>query len=345
MKRFDIGPAAPALPAIPSDPGLGAGVPATSEPTAKPKSTDQRPWYKRPWRVAAVVVAALALVGGPWAYAALHHTPGPKAAAVAPVVTPSPTPTATPATLASPLTGLQVDPSLAARPISGVMIEKLYPDARPQARLQSAGGSSDALALVGPLHALDLNALVIGAPTYYRSSSRVAPHNLYTSSSLLDAVNKRFGFTKTPSFAVSPRQADAPAATPPHPLINIAFSSAAYAVRYVYDAKSNAYTRYDGGTPHIDSNTGTAISVKNIVVEYMPVTYTPAPHNSQYVNMPTVGSGKTIVFRDGNAVIGTWSKASHTARTQLVDAAGKDIPLDAGNTWYEIVPSGNAVNY
>ncbi|MBW4061938.1 DUF3048 domain-containing protein [Candidatus Saccharibacteria bacterium] len=353
-------------------------------------------WLKHSWKWLAPVIIVLLLAGGAATYAVLK--PAPKQAAVVPTKTPvpTPTPTPTPTTVPAPLTGLPVEPALAARPISAVMIENLYPDARPQsglsqagvvyealaeggitrflalfgdqqpssigpvrslrpyyidwalefgASLSHAGGSSDALNLVGPLGVLDLNALVIGAPTYYRTSDRYAPHNLYTSSALLDAINARHGYTKAPSFTPSPRQPDAPMTTPTHTTISINFSSGAYAVQYRYAPTINSYIRYLGGVPHVDRNTGQPITVKNIVIEYMPITYTPAPHDSQYINMPTVGSGRATVLRDGGAAEGTWSKASHNARTQLTDASGTAIALDAGNTWYEIVPIGNAVSY
>ncbi len=50
-----------------------------------------------------------------------------------------------PTTVASPLTGLQVDPEIAKRPIIGVMIEN-SPDARPQAGLKDAGVVFEAVA-------------------------------------------------------------------------------------------------------------------------------------------------------------------------------------------------------
>jgi hypothetical protein len=368
--------------------------PSEAQPAAG--KADMTAWLRRHWRLVAPLTIAVVISGSALALTLKPHPA--RSASVAAKQTPSPTPTPvpTPVIKLSPLTGLPVDPTLAARPISGVMVENLYPNARPQSGLQSAGvvyealaeggitrflalfgdtaspsigpirslrpyyidwalefgaslshagGSSDALNLVGPLGVKDLNALVIGSPTYFRTADRYAPHNLYTSSALLDAVNASHGFTQAPNFTQTPRKPDAPDPSPPHTIISIDFSSAAYAVQYRYDPKANNYVRYLYGTPHIDRNTGAAINVKNIVIETMPVTYTPAPHNSQYVNMPTVGSGSAVVFRDGDAVVGTWTKANHNDRTLLTDAAGKPIALDNGNTWYEIVPTGNTVTY
>jgi hypothetical protein len=60
-----------------------------------------------------------------------------------PVVKPSASPK--PNTVASPLSGVQVSPDLAKRPVTGIMIEN-SPDARPQSGLQDAGVVYEAIA-------------------------------------------------------------------------------------------------------------------------------------------------------------------------------------------------------
>lgn len=60
---------------------------------------------------------------------------------------PKPKPKA-PLTIASPLTGLQVAPDLAKRPVTGIMIENSH-DARPQSGLQDAGVVYEAIAEAG----------------------------------------------------------------------------------------------------------------------------------------------------------------------------------------------------
>lgn len=211
------------------------------------------------------------------------------------------------------------------------------------APLAHAGGNADALDLIGPLGMKNMDGLGIGAPTFYRTNDRYAPHNLYTSGALLDNLESKFGF-RTSTFTPSTRKKDEPGAAA-HPTIHIDYSYSGYQVDYKYDATTNDYARSLAGSPHIDRNTGNQIHVKNIVVEYIPTSYGYTRINEQTVIMKTIGSGKAIVFRDGGAVEGTWSKASHNARTQLLDATGQVIPLDVGNTWYSIVPTDKVVSY
>lgn len=207
-----------------------------------------------------------------------------------------------------------------------------------------AGGSAEALSLVVPLGMKDINALSSASGSFYRTKDRYAPHNLYTNSDRLDALNVRLGFAKPASFTVSPRKADVPNTAPPHPNIHIEYSYAGYQVDYKYDSTTNDYARSLAGKPHLDRNTGKQIRVKNVVIEMMPTT-TGTSNGTPTVSMKTVGRGQGWVLRDGGVVPVTWSKDSHNARTKLLDAAGVDVPLNAGNTWYSIVPTGKAVSF
>jgi hypothetical protein len=206
------------------------------------------------------------------------------------------------------------------------------------------GGNADALDLISPLHMKDMNQFYNGG-SFYRTTDRYAPHNAYTSSDLLDALEAKLGYNTPASFTPSPRQKDAPQPNPTHPIIDINYSYNGYQVEYRYDAGCNCYNRFLAGAPHIDRNTGKQIQVKNVVVEYMPTSYGYTRIGESTVIMGTPGSGQAIVFRDGGAEAGTWNKTSHADRTKLIDTGGKDIPLDAGNTWYSIVPVGKTVKY
>jgi hypothetical protein len=205
-----------------------------------------------------------------------------------------------------------------------------------------AGGSGEALALVGPTGMKDINALGgAHAGAFYRTTDRRAPHNLYTNSDRMDALLGRLGFAKPAAFTPSPRKKDTPTTTPPQPVIRINYSTPGYNVEYRYDGASNTYGRFMAGVPHTDRNTGQQIRVKNVVVEMMPTTTLSDGH----LRMTTVGSGSGWVFRDGAATPITWKKDARNVRTKLLDAAGKDVELNPGNTWYSIVPIGRSVTF
>jgi hypothetical protein len=91
--------------------------------------------------LAGVFVIGAGVLGG----LIMHYTKKPpqQALYVPPPVKAAPPPA--PTTVASPLSGVQVAPNLAQRPVTGIMIEN-SPDARPQSGLQDAGVVYEAIA-------------------------------------------------------------------------------------------------------------------------------------------------------------------------------------------------------
>lgn len=212
------------------------------------------------------------------------------------------------------------------------------------APIAHVGGNVEALDMIGPKGVKSMNQFYNSA-YYYRSNDRYAPHNVYTTPDKLAAMLKNNKYDKPATFAPNARKKDAAANPAVNTAITINYSTIGFQAKYAYDATTNSYLRSMAGVPHIDRNTSTQIKVKNIVVQYMPTTYGVTRIGEQATRMATPGSGKAVVLRDGTAVEGTWTKSSHTSRTKLLDAAGKEIPLNAGKTWYSIVPVGNSVTY
>lgn len=207
------------------------------------------------------------------------------------------------------------------------------------------GGNIDALDIINPLRMKDMNEFAHGS-YFYRTRDRYAPHNMYSTIDKLWALEKKLGYDGKSDFTSTLRVTkETPATTLDHPNIHINYSYNGYQVDYAYAAATNDYARSLAGQPHTDRNTNQQIRVKNVVVQYMPTSYGTTRIGEQTVIMGTPGSGKAVVFRDGTAIEGTWSKTSHTSRTVFKDAGGKEIPLNPGNTWYSIVPVGNLVTY
>lgn len=299
----------------------------------------------------------------------------------------------------NPLTGVLGDPAGAKLPVVGVVIENLYPDARPQSGLGQApvvyealaeggitrflavfqeplpgnigpvrslrpyfldfgleydipvahaGGSQPALAEIGPLGMKNIDALVYSGSYFYRSTDRLAPHNLYAHGDQLEALVAKLGFAAPPHFTPLPRKKAAPPKAPAvaaHPDIKIDFSSPLYNAEYRYDATMNSYAFVNGGTPQADRNTGEQIYVRNVVVIMAPTRYGTQPDGKPETDIQLVGSGTGYVFMDGGTTTIKWSKVSEKAQMQITDQAGTPVKFDPGNTWYSIVPAGRAVTY
>jgi hypothetical protein len=51
------------------------------------------------------------------------------------------------------------------------------------------------------------------------------------------------------------------------------------------------------------------------------------------------GTGPAILFRDGKRYDGTWQRINRGDMLTLYDAAGEALPLQIGNTWFQVIPT------
>lgn len=117
-----------------------------------------------------------------------------------------------------------------------------------------------------------------------------------------------------------------------------------YDVEYKYDSKTNSYLRWNGGQPFIDWEFDKPqIAAKNVAIMFA---QEQGPLDTEHhLFYQVIGTGNAIVFQNGEAIKGTWSKASALDREVFYDTNGKEISMVKGQTWVEIVPAGNAVTY
>lgn len=117
----------------------------------------------------------------------------------------------------------------------------------------------------------------------------------------------------------------------------------AYNVVWNYDQTANSYLRENNGASHTDLNTEQQVQAKNVVIAF---TQERGPIDEEkHLVYTTIGRGQAIVFQDGRAINGTWSKTRRTSRTVFRDSTGAEIEFVSGPIWIEIVPAGNKVEY
>lgn len=118
-----------------------------------------------------------------------------------------------------------------------------------------------------------------------------------------------------------------------------------YSVSWTYNKENNIYKRDNGGSPHIDKNTGNQLQSRNIFVIFAKE----SPANDGYPGGHLVygitGSGNGLFFQDGKAIKGTWRKKDETARMKFFDEKGIEISIVRGQVFVEILPIGNKVSY
>jgi len=206
-------------------------------------------------------------------------------------------------------------------------------------------GPVDVWPVLSRLNMRVLNGLFQGEAVGYRDPNRVAPHNVYSDTSLLWGTSQGAGFNGPPTLEPWRFKEDTPRTSPPAvPAIDIPFTSPGsnFAVRWDYDPASNGYLRSMGGIPHTDGVSGERLTARNVAVQFAVL----RPSGVKAYNIiDTVGTGAAVVFQDGVAVPGSWRKDSEAGRTRFYDAAGNEIAFNRGTTWIEVVPADSTIGY
>ncbi|MBU0731784.1 DUF3048 domain-containing protein [Patescibacteria group bacterium] len=209
-----------------------------------------------------------------------------------------------------------------------------------------AGGSPEALGAIDGLKIKDINALTGGSKYFWRDTGRFAPHNLFTSSELLEYAlrdkgleNKEVDFESWDFRDGRPIKDRAEG----DKFIKLFFSSPGYDVEWKYNRENNNYERLNGGVLQNDAVNGETITAKNIVVQIVPPEI-PAGEKGR-INFIVTGQGKAMIFHEGQAIEGIWKKKDRLARTKYYDEEGKEIQLIRGNTWVEILPEDKILEY
>jgi len=117
-----------------------------------------------------------------------------------------------------------------------------------------------------------------------------------------------------------------------------------YDVEWKYDSTTNSYMRFNGGSAHIDWEFDKPqLSAKNVVIMYAKET---GPLDTEHhMFYQVIGTGKALIFQNGQVTVGTWKKDSALDREVFYDTNGKEIEMVRGKTWIEIIPAQNTVSY
>jgi hypothetical protein len=224
-------------------------------------------------------------------------------------------------------------------------------------------GPANALGQIGDYGWLDkgndMNQFSIGFPTYWRDYERIGhavatEHTMYSTTEKLWEVASKRGLNAADEEGNNwnakfmewkfkdDEKLEARGTTSK---IDFSFwsNNPDYAVTWEYNKDQNQYLRVNGGQSHKDLNTDSQIQVKTVIVQFMKEK---GPIDAEkHMLYTTTGTGKALIFQDGKVIEGTWAKEKRQSRTKLTDGSGKEISLNRGPIWIEIVPAGQKVNY
>lgn len=226
-------------------------------------------------------------------------------------------------------------------------------------------GPADALGEIGSLGwALynDLNQFAVPFPFYWRDyerlPNRATEHTVYTSTAKLwdyaktkrnlsniDEKGKSWDKTfEAWKFKDDAKESERGTTAK----ISFSFWSqfvSDYRVDWDYSKLSNSYTRVNGGSPHLDKDTGKPLSAKDVVVVFTKESPANDGYPGGHILYKVIGSGDVLVFQDGNAIKGTWAKKEEESAMKFYDENGKEVQLVRGKIFVEILPIGNKVTY
>lgn len=171
--------------------------------------------------------------------------------------------------------------------------------------------------------------------SYWRSTDRYAPHNVYTNSQKLDELNASKGYQNSdpkPLKHADTQKAEPATATQ----ISVTMSSHLFNSSWNYDSASNTYHRLQGGAPHVDREAG-QITSRSVVVLKMNMDL--IMEDGWRENYNSSGSGDAVVFQDGTATEVNWHKPAPLEQLSLTTKDGKEFSLARGKVWISAIPA------
>lgn len=204
------------------------------------------------------------------------------------------------------------------------------------------GGSKAALSLIKTISSFyDLDQFGLDS-FYWRDNNRYAPHNVYTTTKkIMEAAKERNYPVTSDNIPAYQFKDDAEKEDLPKTFSFTVNFNTSFAVTYTYSPEKNEFYRSIAGVKHTDRVTKEQVKAKNVIVMFSDFPY----GNLSLEKAPkirTTGTGKAFFYIDGVKTAGTWKRNENTV-TRFFNAKGKEVTLNAGTTWIDVVPVGTAV--
>jgi len=211
--------------------------------------------------------------------------------------------------------------------------------------LAYAGGIGINLNIVANLKwAQSDNLLGNAAGAGIRTTNRVAPDNLYTSTSALYSLSGAFNKKNGPPPPIFSYSAGVAPGSTPLAAVHINFSYDTD-VTWTWSPSLASWVHSYSDGPDVDALTGAAVTTSNVVVLVVKYRFGPyAEHigESGDFESETLGSGSGYVLRDGRLLKVTWSRRFVTDPWTFTGPGGKPVSLAPGRTWVELLPDTTA---
>ena len=172
-------------------------------------------------------------------------------------------------------------------------------------------------------------------------------HTLYADTAeLWEAVewgndNRAPRFTATMAFDTTPPPDGDPAS-----YVELHYSTWSEVV-WEYNEEDGRYYRTVDGETFVDGNNDEQVSAANVIILYAPHQFDRSicvyPREDGGCDLYTTeiqiwGRGYAMLIRDGRKYDVTWLRQNRSDMFTFIDDAGNPVPLQVGNTWFQVVP-------
>jgi hypothetical protein len=201
------------------------------------------------------------------------------------------------------------------------------------------GGSPEAMARIDATSSLregNVDGTLSGGGSFWRDSSREAPHNAYMSSANAEKVfvSRAGGARTVSSWLALPDPETALRGTDGTKLSAVLSKDKSYNPDWVYVQGDNLYRRQFGNVV-AKGRGGETITAKNVIV--MKVNSSVVDSYGR-LNVSTSGTGTATLYHNGQSEDVTWKNEAGGGLVRFYSANGMEAVLTAGNVWIEVAP-------
>ena len=209
------------------------------------------------------------------------------------------------------------------------------------------GWSPKAKSDISSLDVDNINGITESTTSFWRTKTKSAPHNVFTSTEDIKKIAKNKGYSLTSdedsvlnyTFDEINLEDGIDANT-----VTIPYSEL-HTTSYKYDEETKRYTRYARGKKQTDYETKDPITTKNIIITFVKNSKLNDGTKKDRQTLNNVKTCDGYYITNGKAIKIKCVKKSRKGQTVYQDLDGNEIEVNDGNTFFNICPIDSDVTF
>ena len=209
------------------------------------------------------------------------------------------------------------------------------------------GWSPKAKSDISSLDVDNINGITESTTSFWRTKTKSAPHNVFTSTEDIKKIAKNKGYSLTSdedsvlnyTFDEINLEDGIDANT-----VTIPYSEL-HTTSYKYDEETKRYTRYARGKKQTDYETKDPITTKNIIITFVKNSKLNDGTTKDRQTLNNVKTCDGYYITNGKAIKIKCIKKSRKGQTVYQDLDGNEIEVNDGNTFFNICPIDSEVTF